>query len=195
MTGPSRKDDVMSIGPYEFKVDGGSLEANLRPRMFYWSLRIYATGVIDGDALEAVAYSENLLPLLNKPLSKWQDAIANNISWVNAYNESSGQYEGSLYLYSHEAINRSVIRFGAPLNGTFRVSWSGTAEVNASPFDEYEDVSFACSALVEYIGVIAKGLEVDDARSKIAEFITDEQYALVRSLPDGSHVFLPKRSE
>jgi hypothetical protein len=184
----------MSVGPYVFSVKTALLTADLGPNDIVWQVRIWAEeGALAGEIVEPYAYSENLLPLYGKRFSKWQDVLREEISWAECYNEEHGEMNASLNLHVHDCIDNGLIRFTDPEDLCFRVKWTGDIDTSAAEaFEGFPEIKFTCEAEMRFEGIVVRGLTRDQARAKMAEWITDQEFHYHGTQGDDSLIFLPR---
>ena len=189
-------ENFMAIGPYVLPVEYSALTAILSTRGFYWQIKIRARGRIGPLRVEPFAYSENLIPLFNRPVQTWQDVLCEDITWTECFDEGLEEWNAKVAYSSHDEIDEGLIRFTAATGMVFRIEWSGVCEDTGGEFfQDLDEIVFCCNTEMEFAGVVVKGIERDEALTKLREFITNQEYSFLKTQPDGSHIYMPTGCE
>ena len=123
--------NYLTLGRHVFPVKKSLLIAIPMRSELFWQLRIWSMGDIRGSKVNPYAYSENLIPFYNRSFKRWQDALSEEITWNECYDEDLETRNAGLSLGAHDDIDKGVIRFSNAIGLDFRIHWSGIYQTSS----------------------------------------------------------------
>jgi hypothetical protein len=182
------RDGELQIAKFKFKVTKALLRGNVLPGQFFWTLKVHAKGKVAGFDLEPLAYSENILALRNKAVNRLNDIAGKRLTWSEAYDQESGITQASLYVFSHEDIDESVLEFYRDETGLC-LKWRGVAEVSSEEFDDHDEIKFAATAPVTFEGFATIGFSEAQSLDALRCWVTSEEFETPQRLDDDTFLF------
>jgi hypothetical protein len=164
----------LTIRDLVFPIDRATLHAGMWDP--YWSnkwnggaapkpmlaLELQAAELERDDAMWAPKLYNEWLPF---PSRDWR-AIANRrIAWTTAFDATTGEPNGSMYVFEHADIHEAELVFGDRTGFDFDISWRGVCDIFWDEGEYGQRVPFAATARARFSQVHVSGSARDDAAS------------------------------
>jgi hypothetical protein len=186
---------MFKIADLKFDIQHATLDAFIDDIDFSvkWGIEIQTINKnISGHVWQPKAYSEILMKTAAYEIKTWKQIIDKTISWNGCYNEETEEYRAALYIFEHEDIYDSVIKFTSLHGNGVGITWKAKCNVY---WDEkyHSDLDLLIETPIEFNGIWFGKTSEDDAKLILAKAFDPAGFFFIKT-DHGVSLFKPKRT-